>query len=83
MARTSPPDAISEKDWRRDYGQQWDSKKSLTDNLIQREEDAHFNAQLWMAPCISLNLETLQAIGAIVKGHSCLASGAQGMAKSL
>ena len=37
---------------------------TLTDNLIQREEDAHFNAQLWMAPCISLNLETLQAIGA-------------------
>ena len=64
MARTSPPDAISEKDWKREYGQQWDSKKSLTDNLIQREEDAHFNAQLWMAPCISLNLETLQAIGA-------------------
>ena len=31
-----PPDAISEKDWKRDYGQQWDSKKSLTDNLIQR-----------------------------------------------
>ena len=59
-----PPDAISEKDWKRDYGQQWDSKKSLTDNLIQREEDAHFNAQLWMASCISLNLETLQAIGA-------------------
>ena len=23
-----PPDAISEKDWKRDYGQQWDSKKS-------------------------------------------------------
>ena len=59
-----PPDAISEKDWKREYDQRWDCKKSLTDNLIQREEDAHFNAQLWMAPCVSLNLETLQAIGA-------------------
>ena len=40
--------------------QRWDSKKSLTDNLIQREEDAHFNAQLWMTNCLGLNLETLQ-----------------------
>ena len=59
-----PPDAISEKDWKQEYDQQWDSKKSLTDNLIERENHAHFNAQLWMTNCLGLNLETLQAIGA-------------------
>ena len=59
-----PTDSISAKDWKREYHQGWDSKKSLEDNLIQREEDAYFNAQLWMTPCLSLNLETLQAIAA-------------------
>ena len=59
-----PPDSISAKDWKREYHQEWDSKKSLKDNLIQREEDAYFNAQLWMTLCLSLSLETLQAIGA-------------------
>ena len=59
-----PPDSISAKDWKREYHQEWDSKKSLKDNLIQREEDAYFNAQLWMTPCLSLSLETLYAIGA-------------------
>ena len=59
-----PPDSISAKDWKRDYGQQWDSKKTLKENLIKREEDAYFNAQLWMTLCLGLNLETLQAIGA-------------------
>ena len=58
-----PPDSISAKDWKREYHQEWDSKKSLKDNLIQREEDAYFNAQLWMTPCLSLSLETLYAIG--------------------
>ena len=59
-----PHDSISAKDWKREYHQQWDSKKSLKDNLIQREDDAFFNSQLWMTPCNGLNLETLQAIGA-------------------
>ena len=58
-----PADSISAKDWKREYHQEWDSKKSLKDNLIQREEDAYFNSQLWMTPCFGLNLETLQAIG--------------------
>ena len=39
-----------------------DSKKSLIENLWQREEDAYFNSQLWMATCHGLSLETLQAI---------------------
>ena len=59
-----PDDSISAKAWRREYGQEWDCKKSLTDNLVQREEDALFNAGLWMKNCHGLNLETLQAIGA-------------------
>ena len=59
-----PPDSISAKDWKREYHQQWDSKKTLKENLIKREEDAYFNAQLWMTLCLSLSLETLQAIGA-------------------
>ena len=59
-----PDDSISAKTWRREYGQQWDSKKTLKENLIQREEDAYFNSQLWMTLCLSLSLETLQAIGA-------------------
>ena len=57
-----PDDSISAKTWRREYGQQWDSKKSLKDNLIQREEDAYFNSQLWLTLCLGLNLETLHAI---------------------
>ena len=57
-----PTDSISAKDWKREYHQEWDSKKSLTDNLIQREEDAYFNAQLWMTPCRGLSLETLYGI---------------------
>ena len=59
-----PDSSISAKAWRREYGQQWDSKKTLKENLIKREEDAYFNAQLWMTLCLSLSLETLQAIGA-------------------
>ena len=59
-----PADSISAKDWKREYHQEWDGKKTLRDNLIKREEDAYFNAQLWMTPCHGLNLETLQAIGA-------------------
>ena len=96
-----PPNSIQAKDWKREYGQQWDCKKSLKDNLIERENHAYFNAQLWMTNCFGLNLETLYAIAAgeeygvahtgdrlpradgIVAGHSCLASRAQGMAKSL
>ena len=57
-----PVSSISAKDWRREYGQEWDSKKTLKDNLIQREEHAYFNSQLWMTPCHGLSLETLQGI---------------------
>ena len=57
-----PHDSISAKDWKRSYHQEWDSKKSLKDNLIQREEDALFNSQLWMTPCHGLNMETLEGI---------------------
>ena len=59
-----PADSISAKDWKREYHQQWDSKKSLKDNLIQREGDAYFNAQLWMTPCHGLSMETLHGIAA-------------------
>ena len=59
-----PADSISVRDWKREYHQEWDSKKTLKDNLMVREEDAFFNAQLWMTPCHGLNLETLQAIAA-------------------
>ena len=59
-----PPDAIQAKDWKREYGQQWDCKKSLKDNLIERENHAYFNAQLWITNCFGLNLETLYAIAA-------------------
>ena len=58
-----PNSSIQAKDWRREYGQQWDCKKTLKNNLIQREEDAFFNSQLWMTNCFGLNLETLYAIG--------------------
>ena len=57
-----PADAIDAKDWKRENGQKWDGKKTLTDNLIQREDHAHHNAQLWVTNCFGLNLETLQAI---------------------
>ena len=58
-----PADAIDAKDWKRENGQKWDGKKTLTDNLIIREDHAHHNAQLWVTNCFGLNLETLQAIG--------------------
>ena len=57
-----PADSISAKEWKRQHHQVWDSKKSLIENLWQREEDAYFNSQLWMATCHGLSLETLQAI---------------------
>ena len=59
-----PVSSISAKDWRREYGQEWDSKKTLKDNLLLREEYAYFNSQLWMTSCHGLSLETLQAIAA-------------------
>ena len=58
-----PNSSVKAKDWRREYGQEWDHRKTLKDNLIQREEDAFFNSQLWMTNCFGLNLETLYAIG--------------------
>ena len=57
-----PHESISAKDWKREYHQEWDSKKSLKDNLIKREEDALFNSQTWMANCHGLSLETLNGI---------------------
>ena len=58
-----PVDSISARDWKREYGQQWDTTKTLKDNLIIREDHAFFNSQLWMTPCHGLSLETLDAIG--------------------
>ena len=57
-----PADSISAKDWKRQYGQEWDCKESLRDNLNLREEHAYFNSQLWMTPCHGLSIETLQGI---------------------
>ena len=57
-----PDDSISAKDWRREYAQAWDCKKSLTDNLVQREAYATFNAALWMSACIGLNTEIMYGL---------------------
>ena len=59
-----PAESISAKEWKAQYHQTWDTRKSLTENLWQREEDALFNSQLWMANCHGLSTETLQAIAA-------------------
>ena len=59
-----PAESISAKDWKQEYRQAWDSKKTLKENLMKREDDAYFNAQLWITNCHGLNMETLQAIGA-------------------
>ena len=59
-----PTDSISARAWKSEHNQKWDTRKSLIENLWQREEDALFNCQLWMAPCLSLSMETLQAIAA-------------------
>ena len=59
-----PTDSISAKDWKAQYHQAWDTRKTLTENLWQREEYALFNSQLWMANCHGLNLETLYGIAA-------------------
>ena len=57
-----PAESISAKEWKAEYHQVWDTRKLLNENLWQREEDAYFNAQLWMANCHGLSTETLQAI---------------------
>ena len=57
-----PADSISAKDWKSEHNQQWDTRKSLIENLWQREEDALFNSQLWMANCHGLSMETLHGI---------------------
>ena len=57
-----PTDAISAKDWKAQHHQAWDTRKSLIENLWQREEYALFNSQLWMANCHGLNMETLEGI---------------------
>ena len=59
-----PTDSISAKEWKSEHNQVWDTRKSLIENLWQREEDALFNSQLWMANCHGLSMETLQAIAA-------------------
>ena len=57
-----PTDSISAKEWKSEHNQKWDCKKSLIENLWQREQDAYFNSQLWMTPCHGLSLETLHGI---------------------
>ena len=57
-----PTDSISAKEWKSEYNQQWDTRKSLIENLWQREEYALFNSQTWMANCHGLSLETLDGI---------------------
>ena len=57
-----PAESISAKDWKREYHQAWDIKKTLKENLLQREADAYFNSQMWLTPCHGLSMETLQAI---------------------
>ena len=45
-----------------EFGQEWDSRKALKDNLLLREEYAFFNAQLWMTTVGGLSMETLHGI---------------------
>ena len=59
-----PAESISAKEWKAQYHQVWDTRKSLIENLWQREEDALFNSALWMANCHGLSMETLKAIAA-------------------
>ena len=59
-----PTDSISAKEWKSQYHQKWDTRKSLVDNLIQREEDAFSNAQLAVKNSHGLSLETLYGIAA-------------------
>ena len=59
-----PADSISAKDWKAQYHQAWDTRKSLIENLWQREDDAYFNSQVWMANCHGLSIETLHGIAA-------------------
>ena len=59
-----PTDSISGKEWKSEHNQKWDCTKSLTENLWQREQDALFNAGLWMKNCHGLSLETLYGIAA-------------------
>ena len=62
-----PTDSISAKEWKSEHNQQWDTRKSLIENLWQREEDALFNSQLWMANCHGLSIETLHGIPALIQ----------------
>ena len=57
-----PAESISAKEWKAEYRQTWDTRKSLIENLWQREEDALFNSQIWMANCHGLSMETLEGI---------------------
>ena len=59
-----PAESISAKDWKQEYRQAWDSKKTLKENLMKREDDAYFNAQMWLTPCHGLSMETLHGIAA-------------------
>ena len=57
-----PDDAISAKDWKAQNNQAWDTRKTIIENLWQREEYALFNSQIWMANCHGLSMETLEGI---------------------
>ena len=57
------PDAIEAREWRKEHRQTWDRAATLRSNVMQREDYAERNAQLWVSACVGLNLETLQAIG--------------------
>ena len=59
-----PTDSISGKEWKSENNQKWDCTKSLIENLWQREDDAYFNSQVWMANCHGLSIETLHGIAA-------------------
>ena len=50
--------------WKTENNQKWDCTKSLIENLWQREDDAYFNSQVWMANCHGLSMETLHGIAA-------------------
>ena len=57
-----PDDAISAKEWKSENNQAWDTRKTIIENLWQREEYALFNSQIWMANCHGLSMETLEGI---------------------
>ena len=57
------PDSITTAEWKKDNHQGWDGTLTLRANLERIEVYAHHNSQLWMSPCLGLNIETLRAVG--------------------